>query len=88
MRLRASDGRYLKPIIVSKAQGKVTYKLTSVPKALKKFVKINSKGAITISSKWAKAKKGTYKITVKMTAKGNTNYNSKSITKAVTIKVK
>ena len=77
----------VKAITVSKAQGKVSYKLTSVPKALKKFVKINSKGVITIS-KWAKAKKGTYKIKVKISAAGNKNYNSKSLTKTVTIKIK
>ena len=76
----------VKPITVSKAQGKVSYKLTSVPKALKKFVKINSKGVITIS-KWAKAKKGTYKIKVKISAVGNKNYNSKLLTKKVTIKI-
>lgn len=77
----------VKPIKVSKAQGKVTYKLTSVPKALGKLVKINSKGAITIS-KWAKAKKGTYKFKVKITVKGNKNYKLKSLTKTVTIKIK
>ena len=77
----------VKAITVSKAQGKVSYKLTNVPKALKKFVKINSKGVITIS-KWAKAKKGTYKIKVKISAAGNKNYNSKLINKTVTIKVK
>lgn len=46
----------VKPITVSKAQGKVTYKLTSVSKVLGKLVKINNKGRITIS-KWTKSKK-------------------------------
>ena len=77
----------VKPIKVSKAKGKVTYKLTGVPKSLGKLVKINSKGVVTIS-KWAKAQKGTYKIKVKITAKGNKNYKLKSLTKTVTIKIK
>lgn len=74
-------------ITVKKAQGKVSYKLISVPKALKKLVKINSKSVITIK-KWAKAKKGTYKLKVNIIAAGNKNYNSKSLKKTVTIKVK
>lgn len=74
-------------ITVSKAQGAVSYKITSVPKALGKLVKISSKGVITIS-KWAKAKKGTYKIKVKITAKGNKNYNNRTITKTLKIVIK
>ena len=77
----------VKPITISKAQGKVTYKLTSVPKVLGKLVKINTKGRITIS-KWTKAKKGVYTIKVTVSAKGNKNYKSKSTTKKLTIKVK
>ena len=65
----------------------MTYKLTSVPKALKKLVKINSKGVLTIS-KWAKAKKGTYKFKVKITAKGNKNYKNRTIVKLVKVKIK
>lgn len=74
-------------ITVKKAQGKVSYKLTSTPKAIKNLVKINSKGVITIG-KWIKAKKGTYNIKVKITVSGNKNYNSKVLTKTVTIKIK
>ena len=77
----------VKPITVSKAQGKVTYKLTSVSKVLGKLVKINTNGKITIS-KWTKAKRGTYTIKVKVSAKGNKNYKSKSTTKKLTVKVK
>ena len=72
---------------VSKAQGKVSYKLTSIPKDLKKLTTISSKGVITIK-KWAKAKKGTYKFKVKVTAKGDSNYKSKDKTVEVKIKVK
>ena len=77
----------VKPITVSKAQGKVSYKLTSIPATLKKLVKIDLKGVITIS-KWAKAKRGVCNLKVSITAKGNSNYNSKSVTKTVAVKVK
>ena len=65
---------------------KVTYTLESVPKKIKKFVKINSKGAVTIN-KWKAAKKGAYKFKVKITAKGNKSYNLKTVTKTVKIKI-
>ena len=72
---------------VSKAQGKVSYKLSSVPKQIKKYIKISSEGVITFK-KWAKAKKADYKIKVQISAKGNSSYNGASVTKTVTIKVK
>lgn len=75
------------PITVTKAQGEVSYKLTSTPNALKKLVKLDSKGVITIS-KWAKAKAGTYKLKVSITAKGDKNYKKGSKTVTVKIKVK
>lgn len=77
----------VKAITVKNAQGKVTYKLKSVPAKLKKLTKISSKGVITLK-KWKKAKKGTYKLKVNITAKGNAYFNSKTITKTVKIKVK
>lgn len=79
----------IKAITVKNAQGKVTYKLvkSGITKKIRKHVKINSKGVITIK-RWKKAKKGTYIIKVKITAKGNTNYNLKTITKTVKIKIK
>lgn len=70
---------------VKKPQGKLSYKLTSVPKSLKKLVKINSKGVLTLQ-KWAKAKKGTCKIKIKVTAKGNKNYTK--VTKTATVKIR
>ncbi len=72
---------------VTKAQGKLACKITSAPKAVKKYLKISSKGVITVK-KWAKAKKGSYKIKVKVTAKGTSNYKSKSVTKTIKLKVK
>ena len=49
-------------------------------------VTINKKGVITI--KKGKYKKGTYKLKVKVTAKGSKNYEEKSITKTIKIKIK
>ena len=79
----------VKAITVKNNQGKVTYKLvkSGITKKIRKLVKINSKGVITIK-KWKKAKKGTYKIKVKVTAAGNSNYNAKTVTKTVKVKVK
>ena len=69
---------------ISKAKGKVTYKLGKVKKAkFKKYFKVNKKnGNITVKKK---LKKGTYKVTVKVTAAGNKYY--KKATKKVTVKV-
>lgn len=72
-------------VAVTKNQGKLSYTLTAVSKDLKNLVTISSNGVITIK-KWAKAKKGTYGIKVKVTAKGNANY--KSGAKTVTVKIK
>jgi len=80
-------GQSIKPLTVKNAKGKVTYKLLSVSAKIKKLTKINSKGVITVK-RWKKAKKGTYSIKVKITAKGNLNFNSKSITKTVKLKIK
>ena len=79
----------VKAITVKDNQGKVTYKLvkSGITKKIRKLVKINSKGVITIK-KWKKAKKGTYKIKVTVKAAGNSFYNAKTITKTVKVKVK
>lgn len=70
---------------INKAKGKVSCKIQSAPKAIKKYLKINSKGVITIN-KWKAAKKGSYSVKVKVKAKGNNNY--KSATKTVKAKIK
>ncbi len=79
----------VKAITVKKAQGKVSYKLvqSGITNKIRKLVSINKKGAITIN-KWKKAKAGTYKIKIKITAKGTKKYKSKTITKKITIKIK
>ena len=74
-----------KRITVKKAKGKVTYKNASKKAKLKKF-KVNKKtGAITVPKG---TKKGTYKLKVKVTAKGNANYKTGSKTVKVKVKVK
>lgn len=79
----------VKAITVKNAKGKVSYKLVKKGSTAKifKLAKINSKGVITLS-KWKKAKKGNYKLKVKITAAGNTNYNKKTVNKVVNIKIR
>lgn len=72
-----------KAVAVKKAQGKLAYKNVSTTKAAKKL-KVNAKtGKVTVPKG---IKKGTYKVKVKVTAKGNANYSSGS--KIVTVKIK
>lgn len=77
----------VKPLTVKNARGKLSFALKSVPKKLRKLLKINSKGALTVK-RWKKAKKGTYKLKVKITAKGDSLFNSKTVTKTVKLKIK
>lgn len=79
-----------KLITVSKAQGKLTYKLVSVKKgkkSFKKYFKVNAKtGKVTVKKG---LKKGTYKVKVKVKAAGNRNYNPsswKNVTSTVRVK--
>jgi len=71
-----------------KGKGKMTYKFSFAKKGkkgFKKFFKVNTKtGKVTVKKK---LKKGTYKVTVKVRAAGNSNYNA-SAWKKVTFKVK
>jgi hypothetical protein len=82
----AKKAQKIKAVIVKNAVGKVTYKLTSVPKKIKKLVKINKKGVITLAK--GKYAKKTYKIKVQITAAGNTEYTSAKKTVTVKVKVK
>ncbi len=49
-------------------------------------IAIDGKGKLTV--KKGKYKKGTYIVKVKITAKGNSNYKPKTISKTVNIKIK
>ena len=73
-------------IKVTKAQGKVTYKLTGVKKAkFKKYFKVKKNGNITVKKK---LKKGSYKLKIKVMAAGNVQYKKAAKTTNVSIKVK
>lgn len=78
-----------KALTVSKAKGKVTYTIVKKGTSAKiyKYLKISKKGVITFK-KWKKAKKGSYKIKVKITAAGNKTYKSKTVNKVFKVKVK
>lgn len=74
------------PIIVSKAKGKVTYKVVGGNKKSKKALKLNTKtGKIKVRKK---TKKGKYTIKIQVKAAGNDQYKAGSKTVNVTIKVK
>ena len=68
-------------ITVKNAKGKVSYKKLSGSKKLS----VTKKGKITVKKG---TKKGTYKLKVKITAKGNSQYLARSVTKTVRVKVK
>ena len=70
----------VKAITVKKAKGKVTYKKL---KGSSKKLSVTKAGKVKVKKG---TKKGTYKIKVKVTVKGNSSYAAKS--KTVTIKVK
>lgn len=70
----------LKVFTVKRAKGRVTYKRVSGSKRLK----LTKTGKITIKKG---TPKGTYKIKVKLTAKGNARYKPKSVVKTVKISV-
>ena len=73
-------------IVYACPEGSCDYSLAGVKKAkIKKFFKVNAKtGQATIKKK---LKKGTYKVTVKVSATGDANHKA-SAAKSVTFKVK
>ena len=87
LRKKAQTVARYKVINVSAQGGDITYKLTGVKrgksKKYKKYFKINAKtGNVTVKKK---LKKGTYKITCKVTAG---NYKYMNATKTITFKIK
>lgn len=79
----------IKAIKVKNAKGKVTYskyKNGSTVMTYKRLTVNKKTGKITIKKNYYP--KGTFKIRVKITAKGNKNYKSKSVVKTIRIKVK
>ena len=73
-----------KAVVVSKAQGKVSY--AKVAKGSSKQLTVNAMDGKVTVKKGTKA--GTYKVKVKVTAKGNANHKpgSKTVTVVVTVK--
>jgi hypothetical protein len=90
LRKKAQKIKRAKLITVSKAQGKLTYKLVSAEKgkkSFKKYFKVNSKnGNVTVKKG---LKKGNYLVTINVKAAGNANYEPsswKSVTSRVRVK--
>lgn len=75
-----------KAVKVSKARGKVTYRLAGVTKKkFRKCFKVAKGGKLTVKKG---TPKGTYKLKVKVTAKGDANYKAGSKTVTVAVKVR
>ena len=74
-----------KAFTVKDAQGKVTYKVTKYDKKAKKKITISKSGTVTVKKG---LKKGTYKVRVKVSAKGTVEYNAGNKTLTLTIKIK
>ena len=76
-------------IKVTKAKGTVTYAYnkSGTTKKIQKMVSVDKKKG-TITLKKGKYSKGTYTVSVKVTAKGNKNYKSKTVTAKAKITIK
>ena len=81
-----SKKQSVKALRVTKNKGSLTYKITSVPKKIKKLVKISSKGVITFAK--GKYAAGKYKIKVSVTAKGTKTYKPGTVKKTVNVTIK
>ena len=68
-----------------KGKAKKTFKLKTVPKKAKKYIKVSSAGKVTVRKG---LKKGTYKIKVQITAAATSNYKKTTATKTVKVIVK
>lgn len=87
-RLKAKKQK-IKPLKISKAKGTVTVtkvKSGTNSKIYKKIIVAKKTGAITL--KKGTYKKGLYMVKLKITAAGNSTYNSKAFTKTEIIKIK
>ncbi|MEE3427904.1 MAG: hypothetical protein VZQ55_02850 [Ruminococcus sp.] len=82
-----SEKQIIKPLTIKDAKGttKVTLVKSGTSKEIRKKVSVSKKGVFTF--KKGKYTKGTYKIKVKIAAKGNSKYKSKTINKTVKIKI-
>ena len=62
-----------------------SFKLKSVPKKAKKYIRVSSAGKVTVKKG---LKKGTYRIKVQITARETSNYKKKTLTKTIRIIVR
>ena len=87
LKKKAVSLKRAKALKVTKAKGKVTYKLVSVEKKkFKKYFKVNAKtGKLQVKKR---LKKGTYKLKIKVKAAGNSNYKAASKNVNMKIQVK
>ena len=78
----------VKPLTITKAQGRfaVTLVKNGTSNKIRAKVSVSKKGVITL--KKGNYTKGTYKIKVKIAAKGNSNFKAKTIYKTLKIKIK
>lgn len=78
----------VKPLTIRKAQGKFAVALvkSGTSNKIRAKVSVSKKGVITL--KKGNYTKGTYKIKVKIVAKGNSNFKAKTIYKTLKIKIK
>ena len=75
------------PLSLKNAQGKKAFKVTTwTTKKAKKYFTVNANSGKVTAKKGTP--KGTYKFVVKVTAKGDSNYKAKSVSKTVKILVK
>ena len=74
-----------KAFTVTKAQGKVTYKVTKKDKKAKNKITVSKAGKVTVKKG---LKKGKYIVTVKITAAGKGNYKAGSKVVTLVVKVK
>lgn len=77
-----------KAFTISKAKGTVTVAKVKKGTTSKIYKKVTVKKNGSIKIKKGKYAKKTYKVVIKVTAKGNASYKSKTVTKTVKIKVK
>ena len=83
---KAQSVKASKAFAVENAQGAVTYKATkNITKGAMKHVKVAENGKVTVKKG---TKVGTYKLKVKVSAAGDSNYNASKKTVALKVKVK
>ena len=83
LKKKAQSVKLSKALVVQDAEGKVSYKLAVVDKSTKKFTLTASKLTVKKGTP-----KGTYKLTVKVTAAGNSTYKAATKTTKITVTIK